>query len=202
MGPSQTWLFSWTHLSLTSSFQAGAKVSVENLAGVVGSSPSLKLAQASLVAQTVKNLPAMQKTWVQSLGWEDPLEEGMAPPSSILAWRIPMDRGAWWVTVHGVAESDMTEQLTLSFTKPRHWVNQAAECHRRVGSRLRPLLLEISSSSHGAREPSPRSSWAGRGRAGMRELLMGGRSFGWPCARAPRVTGPVPKSQAGTSLVL
>ena len=41
---------------------------------------------ASLVARTVKNLPAMQETWVRSLGWEDPLEEGMATPSSILAW--------------------------------------------------------------------------------------------------------------------
>ena len=51
--------------------------------------------RASLVAQTVKNLPAMQETWVRSLGWEDPLEEGMATQSSILAWRIPMDRGAW-----------------------------------------------------------------------------------------------------------
>ena len=47
---------------------------------------------ASLVAQTVKNLPAMQETWVQSLGWEDPLEEGMAIYSSILTWRIPMDQ--------------------------------------------------------------------------------------------------------------
>ena len=44
---------------------------------------------ASLVAQTVKNPPAMQKTWVQSLGWKDPLEKGMAVHSSILAWRIP-----------------------------------------------------------------------------------------------------------------
>ena len=44
---------------------------------------------ASLVAQTVKNPPAMWETWVQSLGWEDPLEEGMATHSSILAWRIP-----------------------------------------------------------------------------------------------------------------
>ena len=44
---------------------------------------------ASMVAQTVKNLPAMQETWVQSLGWEDPLDEGMAMHSSILAWRIP-----------------------------------------------------------------------------------------------------------------
>ena len=53
----------------------------------------------------VKNLPAMQETWVQPLGWEDALEEGMATHSSILAWRIPMDRGAWWATVHGVTES-------------------------------------------------------------------------------------------------
>ena len=57
----------------------------------------------------VKNLPAMQETWVQSLGREDLLEKGKATHSSILAWRIPMDRGAWRVTVHGVAESDMTE---------------------------------------------------------------------------------------------
>ena len=46
---------------------------------------------ASLVAQMVKNLPARQKTWVQSLGWEDPLEDEMATHSSILAWRISMD---------------------------------------------------------------------------------------------------------------
>ena len=44
---------------------------------------------ASLVAQTVKNPPAMRETWVRSLGWEDPLEEGMETHSSILAWRIP-----------------------------------------------------------------------------------------------------------------
>ena len=50
---------------------------------------------ASLVAQMVQNPPAIQETWVQSLGWEDPLEEGMATHSSILGWRIPMDRGAW-----------------------------------------------------------------------------------------------------------
>ena len=44
----------------------------------------------------VKNLPAMQKTLVQSLGWEDHLEEGMETHSNILAWRVAMDRGAWW----------------------------------------------------------------------------------------------------------
>ena len=64
------------------------------------------LVEASLVAQLVKNLPAMQETWVPSLGWEDPLplEEGMATHSSVLAWRLPMDRGAWWATVQGVAK--------------------------------------------------------------------------------------------------
>ena len=57
----------------------------------------------------VKNLPAMLETWVQSLGWEDPLEQGMATHSSILAWIIPMDREAWQATVYGVAEElDMT----------------------------------------------------------------------------------------------
>ena len=57
------------------------------------------------VAQMVKKLPAVWETWVQSLSWEDPLEEGMATHSSILAWRIPIDRGAWRATVHEVAKS-------------------------------------------------------------------------------------------------
>ena len=49
--------------------------------------------------------PMAQETQVQSLGWEDPLEEGMAIHSGILAWRIPMGRGAWRATVHGVEKS-------------------------------------------------------------------------------------------------
>ena len=53
----------------------------------------------------VKNPPARQETWVRSLGWEDPLEKGIATHSNILAQRIPMDRGAWQATVHGVAKS-------------------------------------------------------------------------------------------------
>ena len=65
----------------------------------------LQYSWASLVAQTVKNLPAMKDTWVGSLGWEDPLEGGTATHSSILTWRIPMDRGAWRAAVHGVTKS-------------------------------------------------------------------------------------------------
>ena len=61
--------------------------------------------EASLLAQTVKNPPAMWETWVQTLGWKDALEEGMATHSRVLSWRIPMDRGAWQVTVHGVTKS-------------------------------------------------------------------------------------------------
>ena len=61
----------------------------------------------------VKNLPAMRETWVQSLGGEDPLEKGMATHPSILAWRIPMDRGALQATVHGVTKS-WTEQLSTA----------------------------------------------------------------------------------------
>ena len=59
----------------------------------------------TLVAQTVNNLPAMWETWVQSLSWEDPLEKEKATHSSILACRIPMDMGAWWVIVQGVTNS-------------------------------------------------------------------------------------------------
>ena len=65
----------------------------------------LQYSWASLVAQLVKNLPAMRETWVRSLGWEDALEEGMAAHPSILASRIPMDREAWWATVHGITMS-------------------------------------------------------------------------------------------------
>ena len=70
-----------------------------------GTGYPLQYAWVSLVAQTAKNLLAMRETWVQSLSWDDPLEEGMKTHSCILAWRILMDRGAWWAIVHGVAES-------------------------------------------------------------------------------------------------
>ena len=56
------------------------------------------------MAQTVKNPPAVRETWVGSLGREDPLEEGIAVHSNILAWRIPEDRGAWPAIVLGAVE--------------------------------------------------------------------------------------------------
>ena len=57
------------------------------------------------MAQMAKNPPAIWETWIQPLGREDPLEEGMASHSSILAWRIPMNRGAWQATIHRVTKS-------------------------------------------------------------------------------------------------
>ena len=65
----------------------------------------LQYSRASLVAQMVKNPPVMWETWARSLSWEDALEEGMGTHSSVLAWRIPMDRGAWWAAVYGVTQS-------------------------------------------------------------------------------------------------
>ena len=59
------------------------------------------------MTQMVKNLLVMQETWVRSLGREDPLEKGMTTHFSILVWRIPTERGAWWATVHGVAKSQI-----------------------------------------------------------------------------------------------
>ena len=59
------------------------------------------------MAQLVKNPPAIQETWIQSLGWEDALEKGMATHSSFLTWKIPWAEEYGGLTVHGVAESQM-----------------------------------------------------------------------------------------------
>ena len=75
---------------------------------------------------------------VQSLGWEDPLEEDMATHSSILAWRIPMDRGAWRVTVHGGRkESDTTEQLS---TQSKYMMVKIIYTHRYIKRYLTMLI--------------------------------------------------------------
>ena len=86
---------------------AGNPSSIPGLGGSAGEGRGYPLhySWGSLVAQLVKNLPAMWETWVQSLCWEDPLEKGKATHSSILAWRIP------W----GCKELDMTERLSLHY---------------------------------------------------------------------------------------
>ena len=66
-------------------------------------------AWASLAAQTVKNPPATQETWVRSLGWEDPLEKGIATQSSIFAWRTPWTEEPGGLQSKGCRESDTTE---------------------------------------------------------------------------------------------
>ena len=73
-------------------------------------SPFLSFPWASLVAQLVKNLPAMRETWVQSLGWEDPLEKGKATHSSILAWRIP------WTVYSMGSQKSQTRLLDFHFS--------------------------------------------------------------------------------------
>ena len=68
----------------------------------------LKMSGASLIVQLVKNLPAMQETWVRILGWEDPLEKEMATHSSILAWKIPWTEEPSRLQSMGLKELDMT----------------------------------------------------------------------------------------------
>ena len=70
------------------------------------------------MAQLVKNPPAMQETWVQYLGWENPLEKGKATHSSVLAWRIP-----WTVQLWGLKESGRTEQIPCSLSMSENILN-------------------------------------------------------------------------------
>ena len=81
------------------------RVSFRVSGGVLGLESFKGFSSASLVAQTVKNLPAMQETWVRPLAWEDPLEEGLANPFQHSCLEDSHGRGDWWAPVHGVAES-------------------------------------------------------------------------------------------------
>ena len=87
------------------------------------------------MAQLVKNPSTMWETWVQSLGWEDPLEKATATHSSILAWRIPRTV----CIVHGVAELDMSERLPLSVPAP-HWPISG---ERKLTNLLTGLTLQL-----------------------------------------------------------
>ena len=91
----------------------------------------LQYSWASLVAQMVKNLPAMQETWVRSLDWEDPLEEGMATHSSILAWSPHGHRGLAGYSPWGRKELDMTERLsTAQQNSDCRWLRRGLEWDR------------------------------------------------------------------------
>ena len=82
----------------------------------------------------------MKETWVRSLDWEDPLEEGMVTHSSTLAWGMPMDKTTFWATVHVVAESDMIERLSTAqhgssiFNFLRHFYIQAIPVYISINS--------------------------------------------------------------------
>ena len=89
----------------------------------------------SVVTWRVKYLPAIWKTWVRSLGCKDPLEDGMATHSSILAWRIPKDKATWWgYGPWGRKESDMTGRLSKHTHSifldllPRWWKQNLNTC--------------------------------------------------------------------------
>ena len=103
----ESWGFPGGSAGKESAYKAGDPSSTPGLGRSPGEGIGYPLQDswASLVAQLEKNSPAMWETGIRPLGWEDPLEEGRATLSSILAWRIPMDRGAWWATVHGFAKS-------------------------------------------------------------------------------------------------
>ena len=106
-----SWGFPDSSVGKESACNAGDPGSIPGLGRSTGEGIGypLQYSWASLVAQLVKNLSAMREMWIQSLGWEDPLEKGKATQSSILAWRIPYS--PW-----GRKESDMTERLSLHFT--------------------------------------------------------------------------------------
>ena len=114
--------------------------------------------RASLVAQMVKNLPAIQETQVQPLGQEDPLEKGMAMHSSILAWRIPMDKGAWWATVHAAATAAKSLQSCLTLCDPM----DCSPPHSSVHGIFQARILEwVAISSSQSRDWNPVSCIAG-----------------------------------------
>ena len=86
---------------------------------------------ASLVAQRLKRLPAMQETWVQSLGWEDPPGEGNGNPLRYSCLENPMDGGVWWATIHGVTKS-RTRLSDFTFTFHFHALEKEMATHSSV----------------------------------------------------------------------
>ena len=117
------------------------------------------------MAQRIQYLPAMQETWVQSLGWEDPVEKEMGNTLQYSCLENPTDRGAWRATIHGVTESDTTEQLHFHFSLPC-WLwgkESACQCKRH---RFNPWLGRSPGGGNGnplqysyLRNPMDRGAW-------------------------------------------
>ena len=107
----------------------------------------------------VKNLPAMQETWVQFLGQEDPLQKGMATHSSILAWRIPWTKEHGRLQIHELAELDSTEQFHFHLQKVKGFLGSACEkesaCQCRTCKRHRLDLWVGKIPSRTAWKPTP-----------------------------------------------
>ena len=123
----------------------------------------LQYSWASLMAQMVKNLPAMWETWVWSLGRKDPLEECMVTHSSILAWRIPMDRGAWRATVHGVArvKHDWATKHSTDISEWAKYVKKFVfymNAHQRVTSAEECINNQVDRMTHSMNISQPFSS--------------------------------------------
>ena len=122
------------------------------------------------VSQWQSICPSMQDIQLQSLGWEDPLEEEMATQSSILAWRIPMDRGAWWATVPwGRRESDATEVTQHARAERKHSarnINKIKQCL--VIGLQRSACLEPTCPRTSSKRENRAFSCVCRGEAGLR----------------------------------
>ena len=135
-----------------------------------GFAKSYGILRKSLVAQMVKNLSPVQETWVQFVGQEDPLEKGMATHSSILAWRIPIDRGTWQAAVHGVEKSQ--HMIFWGFPGGTTGKKPIFQRRRHKGYRFDPWIGKISwrrawqptpvflpGKSHGQRSLAGYSPW-------------------------------------------
>ena len=105
---------------------------------------SLQCSWASLMAQLVKNLPAVWETWVLFLGWEDPLEEGMATHSSIHAWRIPWTEEAGWLQSMGSPRvgHDRASKRSTACSTPSSVLAHAHHCGEQSGSQPQPLFSD------------------------------------------------------------
>ena len=127
-----------------------------------------------MVAQLVKNPPAMQETWVLSLGWEDPLEKGKVTHSSILAWRIP------WTTVHGVAKS-RAWLSDFTFTFHFHALEKEMATHSSILAWRNP----------GTEEPSGLPSMGSQSRTWLKWLSSSSSSLQINCTEASLIAQSV-----------